>query len=132
MIDLCQPLARLLLQANASEQSASAAAGSAIMRSSAAEHKADLYEEHLGHASQVVDQLKEGIGSLFEAAVGFVCLHCFVSPAMSAQLHMALMDPSSCSAPEVAKAVGQGLAAARADALIGHAYEHLDAGLKPL
>lgn len=59
----------MVLQARASEASASAAAGSALMRCSAAEQKAEIYEEHLSNASQVVDQLKEGISTMFEAIV---------------------------------------------------------------
>lgn len=57
------------LQARASEASASAAAGSTFMRSAAAEGKASSYERRLAAADDVVEQLRGGIGSLFETAV---------------------------------------------------------------
>lgn len=59
-----------LLQARAQEASASAAAGSSAMRCAVAEQKAEMYEQHLAHATEVVDQLTQGIGHLFETAVG--------------------------------------------------------------
>lgn len=62
-------LVRYHLQARASEASASAAAGSTFMRSAAAEAKADAYERCLAGAAGVVEQLRGGIGSLFETAV---------------------------------------------------------------
>uniref|UniRef100_A0A383V6K0 ODAD1 central coiled coil region domain-containing protein n=1 Tax=Tetradesmus obliquus TaxID=3088 RepID=A0A383V6K0_TETOB len=63
-----QEIDAYVAQARASEASASAAAGSTFMRSAAAEAKADAYERCLAGAAGVVEQLRGGIGSLFETA----------------------------------------------------------------
>ncbi|KAF8055922.1 ODA1 [Scenedesmus sp. PABB004] len=55
-------------QARASEAAASAAAGSSLARGAAAEAKAAAYERRLGAAAGVVEQLKGGVGALFDVA----------------------------------------------------------------
>lgn len=56
-------------QTRASEASASAAASGTFMRSATADGKADAYERRLTGAAEVVEQLRQGIGSLFDTAV---------------------------------------------------------------